>query len=119
MNIKATSNCDLCNSNLLSAVYQPLQSRYSTEVYLCEECGLVQSQKNSIPNEAIKTTSADADWGNVRHGKGLRFEVLRNKFDLEKLACGRVLDIGSNRGDFVNWGDFYEPGIKSCSSRTG
>ena len=103
MNIKAISNCDLCNSNLLSAVYQPLQSRYSTEVYLCEECGLVQSQKNSIPNEAIKTTSADADWGNVRHGKGLRFEVLRNKLDLEKLACGRVLDIGSNRGDFVNW----------------
>jgi len=63
----------------------------------------VQSQKNSIPNEAIKTTSADADWGNVRHGKGLRFEVLKNNFDLEKLARGRVLDIGSNRGDFVNW----------------
>jgi len=103
LNIKATFNCDLCNSEQLSSVYQPLQTRYSTEVYLCEECGLVQSQKNSIPNEAIKTTSADADWGNVRHGKGLRFEELRSKFDLEKLAFGRVLDIGSNRGDFVNW----------------
>ena len=103
MNIKAAFNCDLCNSKQLSSVYQPLQSRYSTVVYLCEECGLVQSQKNSIPNEAIKTTSADADWGNVRHGKGLRFEVLKNNFDLVKLTRGRVLDIGSNRGDFVNW----------------
>lgn len=103
MNTNAPFNCDLCNKNQLGAVYQPLQSRYSIEVYLCEECGLVQSKKHSIPNDAIKTTSADADWGNVRHGKGLRFEVLKNKFDFKKLACGSVLDIGSNRGDFVNW----------------
>ena len=103
MNTKSALNCDLCESDKLLSVYRPLQSRYSVEVYLCDECGLIQSKKHSVPNEIIKTTSADADWGNVRHGKGLRFDLLKDKFHFEKLVCGSVLDIGSNRGDFVNW----------------
>ena len=103
LNINSKLNCDLCESETLLSIYRPLQSRYSIEVYVCDECGLIQSRKHSTPNDIVKTTSADADWGNVRHGKGLRFDLLKNEFDFEKLVHGSVLDIGSNRGDFINW----------------
>ena len=95
--------CDFCTSKLDNEVYTPLNSRYDVGVYLCTTCDLAQSRKRSFPNETVRTTSSDADWGNVRHGKSLRFDVINSRFDLEDFVKGDVLDIGSNRGDFSNW----------------
>lgn len=97
--------CDCCNSLLGSAVYTPLNSRRGAEVYLCPECGLVQSKfyTNPAGPQKTKAISTDADWGNVRHGKGIRFTDVKSYLMplLDELKPKYILDIGSNRGDFV------------------
>lgn len=95
--------CDLCGSSDLIPAYKPQNSRYEIDVLLCNDCGLAQSRKNTIPNKRVVTTSADADWGNIRHGKSLRFDAINVIIKLDELVYGNVLDIGSNRGDFCNW----------------
>jgi 2-polyprenyl-3-methyl-5-hydroxy-6-metoxy-1,4-benzoquinol methylase len=58
----------------------------------------------SLPK--VKSLSSDANWGNIRHAKGLRLDS--QKLNLRKIL-GRliegssVLDIGSSRGQFLNW----------------
>jgi SAM-dependent methyltransferase len=105
LSIDREQMCDLCGSMAFDVVYSPLKSRYEVNVLRCSNCNLVQSQKNIFPNQKIRSTSSDADWGNVRHGKGLRFDLLKVSFDLHGIVHGNVLDIGSNRGDFVNWAE--------------
>lgn len=63
----------------------------------------------------VSTLSTDADWGNVRHGKGVRFEALRKilEQEIEWQAVRRVADIGANRGNFVLWLNENHPEIES------
>lgn len=103
-NIKIT--CDFCNGILIS-FYKVPDSGRGIIVYVCEECGLVQSistKKNSLMKKEASISSG-ATWGNIRHSKGLRLKtaipILRNKVAWSNI--NKVLDVGSNRGDFVNW----------------
>ena len=104
-NKPSTYKCDFCESNLRSPCHAPSGSRMSAEIYICSKCGLAQSQYRVIPETKVRTLSCDADWGNVRHGKGVRFSHLKNvietHIELEKIKV--ALDVGSNRGDFVLW----------------
>jgi SAM-dependent methyltransferase len=75
-------------------------------VYVCGACGLAQSRPSrpAPPMHDVRLSSG-ADWGNVRHGKGVRFEkavpVLERDVDWANVR--RVLDVGANRGHFVLW----------------
>jgi SAM-dependent methyltransferase len=75
-------------------------------VHVCRECGLAQSRptRERSATRDVRLSSG-ADWGNVRHGKGVRFDhaafVLEREIDWPRV--GRVLDIGANRGHFVIW----------------
>jgi SAM-dependent methyltransferase len=99
-----TEVCDLCRSPELEQVYQPSQSPRGLSVWLCTECGLLQS----LPRVARAprreaAISAGADWGNVRYGKGFRTEpclsMVRALADFSRPLS--VLDVGSNRGAFA------------------
>jgi len=96
--------CELCGREALAFAYAPERSRRGLSVHICGSCGLVQS----IPRidrapRAPAAASSGADWGNVRYGKGFR-----TKIALEALlrhipsAAISLLDVGSNRGSFVN-----------------
>lgn len=97
--------CDICNSELTEVCYKPHNSRYDVEVYQCSVCSTVQSKKKLKNPKKFKTVSCDADWGNVRHGKSLRLDTLKKIFfkDFNFLDIKTCLDIGSSRGDFVNY----------------
>lgn len=105
-NILSNTNCDFCNSNHLKKIYEVANSFRGMIVAACKTCGLVQSiQTREQETERIVRASSGADWGNIRHGKGLRLNAMKNFLDT-KVDWDRVqniLDIGSNRGDFVTW----------------
>jgi SAM-dependent methyltransferase len=96
--------CELCHHETLSQVYEPERSTRGLKVYLCNNCGLVQSlpRIDRAPRRAA-AVSGGADWGNVRYGKAFRTDAAMK-------ALGRhtnfnndisLLDVGSNRGSFV------------------
>lgn len=99
--------CDFCISEDLDIVYEVPDSRLGVRIAVCNYCGLVQSistkEKNS--EERVISTSSDANWGNIRHGKGLRLPVVSKIIDsfvsLDEIQ--KVLDVGANRGDFIKW----------------
>jgi SAM-dependent methyltransferase len=92
-----TGTCDLCHSTALEPIYEPTASRQGLTVYLCSDCGLVQS----LPRDTAAVSSA-ADRRNIRSGKIFRTEACLSLIgahaDLDSSLC--VLDIGSNRGSF-------------------
>ena len=99
--------CNFCQEPALQPVYHVPTSRRRICVYVCPHCSLVQSESSS-PQQATQrviAASSDADWGNIRHGKGLRLEsnlrIITSRLDFS--AVTRVLDVGSNRGSFVQW----------------
>lgn len=99
--------CDFCANNNLETVYQVPESELNMQITVCDRCGLVQSilQREKTDNDRIVTTSSGANWGNIRHGKKLRFKAicpLLEKF-IPWSQINRVLDVGSNRGSFVQW----------------
>lgn len=104
--------CDACSGTLDPPIYRPLQSRRNVHIAVCRRCGLTQSISGSYLPDTRQTVSADADWGNVRHGKGLRLELLTKLLqrDLDWSTIRRILDVGSNRGDFVRWVAKHHPG---------
>ncbi len=98
--------CDFCQSPDWRIVYQVQDSPRLMEVGVCQRCGLVQSQPGLYnPKGRTVSLSSGADWGNVRHGKGLRLKAAVPLLDslLPWNNIHRVLDVGSNRGDFVRW----------------
>lgn len=98
--------CDFCQSKKVIEVYNVPTSEKDVVIAICDNCGLVQSiAKKKKNNKRLIKASSDADWGNIRQGKGLRLpkaiEVLTPFLKNNKIK--EVLDIGSNRGDFVLW----------------
>jgi len=99
-----TETCDTCQSTALEAIYRPEGGGRGLKVYLCNNCGLLQSLPR-IDNDQRRpaAVSSGADWGNVRYGKGFRtqtgLDALSKHADLT--GAMRVLDVGSNRGSFV------------------
>lgn len=98
--------CDFCNCDLLIKVYDVPTSLMGAQIFSCSSCGLLHSNylDKRITNKKPKL-SCDADWGNIRHGKGIRLNhslnLLAPHFKKDKIE--RILDIGSNRGHFCNW----------------
>jgi SAM-dependent methyltransferase len=95
--------CDLCRAAALEPIYRPESGR-GLSVYLCSACGLIQSlpRIDRAPRREA-AVSGDADWGNIRYGKGFRTEaclsVIRCRSDVKRPL--RLLDVGSNRGSFA------------------
>lgn len=108
------ARCDFCNSLMNDFVYSPIGTRREMKVYVCENCGLTQSIQGKDEEQKIRTLSTDANWGNVRHGKGVRFQSLRGILEkkINWKNIDNALDIGSNRGDFIFWLEKYHPKIE-------
>jgi len=98
-----SETCDLCGNAALEQVYAPQGSVRRLTVWLCTHCGLVQSlpRIDHAPRRQA-SVSADADWGNVRYGKGFRAEANLSTLKpfLAKHRPLRVLDVGASRGAF-------------------
>ncbi len=96
--------CDFCNTKLNSPIYKVPTSLIGAEVYKCHSCSLVQSKyKDKSKKHKNKSISSGADWGNVRHGKKIRLQQSLDIIKMFNLNFNSVIDIGSNRGHFVNW----------------
>ena len=101
--------CDLCANQKLDLCYEVPDSALGMEVYVCARCGLTQSipreTANKQPHKRAISTSSGAGWGNIRYGKAFRIQTaakaLSAHVDLNDVRT--VLDVGSNRGDFVRW----------------
>ena len=98
-------NCDLCDSTEVEPAYKPKDSQRALEVYICKNCGLVQSfpKVDHVKHRNI-AVSGGADWGNIRYGKQFRtshdIEIISRFIDIKSI--NRCLDIGSNRGHFYS-----------------
>ena len=104
--IDECKTCDLCRSPKLELLYIPEGSLRDAHIHVCAYCGLIQSKQSDdykkIPR--IASISSRANWGNIRHGKGLRMpcclEFIK-KHIKNRNGMKKILDIGSNRGDFM------------------
>lgn len=107
--------CDFCQSSDLVLMYNVHTSRIGAKIFVCSNCSLVQSKYGEKSNKHnYKSISSDADWGNVRHGKKIRLEpslnILKKKINFGDLNY--VMDVGSNRGHFVNYITKNYPRVK-------
>lgn len=100
----ADASCDLCGGGRLEARYRAPSGQRGIEVFICQDCGLVQSlpRRAHVSHRPVAVSSG-ADWGNVRYGKGFRADaaldlIARHR---ELSTAGRCLDVGANRGVFV------------------
>jgi 2-polyprenyl-3-methyl-5-hydroxy-6-metoxy-1,4-benzoquinol methylase len=97
--------CDFCSQDLGEPVYRPVNTLRHLAVFECPECNLCQSRsRQAFERDHTMTLSCDSDWGNVRHGKSARFNSVINWLQgYDFSSANDVLDVGSNRGDFVLW----------------
>lgn len=98
--------CDFCQSKNIEKLYDVPTSQKSAIIYGCKECGLMQTafnQNNTLNRK--QSLSSDADWGNIRHGKKVRLSPSLSAItnDINLSSVQNVLDVGSNRGSFVNY----------------
>jgi SAM-dependent methyltransferase len=106
--------CALCGSAAFDDVYSPVGSLRQVKVAVCRRCGMTFSRYAAVPYSRDPRPSGDADWGNIRWAKGFRLDALRPLLT-EQLARGglnRVLDVGSNRGSFLEWMLELKPDIQ-------
>ncbi|HMI95182.1 MAG TPA: methyltransferase domain-containing protein [Micropepsaceae bacterium] len=92
-----TEPCDLCHSSALESIYEPTLSRRGLTVYLCSDCGLVQSQPRADRTARPTTVSNSADRKNAHTEASL--SLIAAQGDLH--ANLRVLHLGSNRDSFA------------------
>lgn len=106
-------SCDACGTVLGDPVYHPVRTKRNMAVFECRGCGLCQSLSLApFEPDRTRTLSCDSDWGNVRHGKGARFDGLKPWLDkVDFKAYTTALDVGANRGNFVLWLRGAYPGI--------
>ncbi len=96
-------------------VHDPINSTRGMKVYVCNECGLVQSISTTTYSSAPPgSMSGDANRSSYRYTKELVFDKYLPLFQkhLNFDAFRNVLDIGSNRGIFVHWALEHYPKIK-------
>ena len=84
--------CDGCNSLLGEPIYTPLNSKRGAKVFKCNHCSLVQTKyiTNESQDLRDKSISTDADWGNIRHGKGIRYTDVKTYLLLYLKICVRL-----------------------------
>jgi SAM-dependent methyltransferase len=96
--------CSFCGREA-EKIYEPVGSKRGSLVFLCPNCGLVQT-KYTLPykrNYSAIKISCDADWGNIRYGKHFSLEYSKNLLENIVVNSKKILDIGSNRGTFVRF----------------
>ena len=105
--------CSFCETETLEHVYTPINSARGMEVFICRTCGLVQSISTiSYKSRPPGSMSADADRSSYRYTK----DVIANRYEecfsmhVDFNLIKTVLDIGSNRGAFVNYLQTNYPG---------
>lgn len=98
--------CDCGSNDAVNMNYKPVGSENKTRLYFCNDCNSILSkQQTNIIRSRKQRISCDANWGNIRHGKGARLKKNVSFFKdvIPKSYFSNVLDIGSNRGHFINW----------------
>ncbi len=99
-------SCDFCGKDSLAFAYQPDGSTRGLKVTLCRHCGLVQSAPRIARTKKRHdaAVSGEADWGNVRYGKGFRTQAALEALKRHSRLDGALslLDVGSNRGRFAS-----------------
>lgn len=94
--------CNFCNGELDKKYVVPTSKRDAV-VYVCKDCGLIQSKMISIDIKHSPSNSSGATWGNIRHVKELRakdnLKFLESVIDIQSINS--VLDIGSSRGTLL------------------
>ena len=98
--------CDLCSSNL-DNYYRPINSKRHMLVFQCKNCLLLQSfSTKPYKSSPAPSMSFDADRSSVMYTKKLVLPLHQKVFDRFNLnfkSFKFILDIGSNRGDFINF----------------
>ena len=98
--------CDMCCGDLTN-YYIPIKTKRNIKTFLCQNCLLIQS----IPQKKFKShpkpsMSADADRSSIMYTK-TRFLPknieLFKKFKINFKKFQHILDVGSNRGAFVEY----------------
>ena len=97
--------CDLCLSKLYNP-YEPINTKRFIYTFQCNKCFLLQS----LPQKKYKSNSPasmsfDADRSSIMYTKKLVLPIhlkFFKRFKINFLNFQTVLDIGSNRGDFLN-----------------
>lgn len=90
----------------MSQAYVPQGTARGSHVVQCGNCGLLQTiyvSAGPIVRHA-PSVSTDAGWGNIRHGKALRVDAtwpVVGRYLAEQPPGSRVLDVGTNRADFL------------------
>ena len=113
MSTEQEGNCDLCGATPES-VYSAEDTARGARVCVCPKCGLVQTLYSGREDgHHAPSTSSGAGWGNIRHGKGLRLDAVKNDLAtrLDWSSIQTVLDVGSNRGDFARWLFDHTPSV--------
>ncbi len=119
--------CNFCESTNLSHVYTPIKSKIALMVFICQQCGLVQTisdesldhQVSTVSDESprIFRLSCDADYSDIRVGKGQMVANALRSFEqhLKQESIREVLDLCSARGDFaLSALDFFSLGSIDC-----
>lgn len=105
--------CDFCASKRLDHIYTPIRSARGMEVFVCDHCGLLQSFSTlSYQSSPKGSMSADADRSSYRYTKDIisdRYEKCFKGF-VNFTQIIKVLDVGSNRGAFINYLELNYPG---------
>lgn len=105
---KLKSACDFCSSSNISHVYTPIRSKRGMEVVFCNDCGLFESISTTpYKSRPPGNLSCDADRSSLKITKGLTFvnyKALLEEYFISSDAV-KIIDIGSNRGTFVEWAE--------------
>jgi len=108
--------CKNCNYTINLICSVPNSYRGS-KLYVCKKCDLIQTLYSKNYNQLkdphstkfkgtrLVTISSGSRWGNVRHGKELRFNAHKNIVDeiFKKNKIKKVFDDGANRGTFAEY----------------
>lgn len=106
--------CDYC-SNALKKYYKPINSERGIKVFQCSKCLLLQSKVSKKYKKVTKgSMSFDADRKSIMYTKS-RFQdrylkLIKKKIKFKRIS--NILDIGSNRGTFINYIKKINPNIK-------
>jgi|688.fasta_scaffold233908_2 SAM-dependent methyltransferase len=100
------TNCSSCDMLIKNHSYTPIKSKRGMKIFVCSNCGLIFS-KSTTPyiSRPKPSMSCDADRSSIKYTKQLvlgdHLKFIREK-GIELSNYRFFLDIGSNRGDFIN-----------------
>ena len=107
MDMMSNIDCEFCKKEITNSIYTPIKSNRGMNVYVCTNCGLIIS-KSSIPyiSRPKPSMSCDANRSSIKYTKQLILPDHINFLQKNNISLNnykRILDIGSNRGDFINF----------------